>query len=82
MEEIRSAESYKDFGELFLSFTKPRLKGRKKKDDIIDKDLQEYCKDLRKKAYDLIDSIRSSYFYKPESEIIRQIRRVWKALSD
>lgn len=52
MEEIRSAESYKDFGELFLSFTKPRLKGRKKKDDIIDKDLQEYCKDLRKKAYD------------------------------
>lgn len=76
MEEIRSAESYKDFGELFLSFTKPRLKGRKKKDDIIDKDLQEYCKDLRKKAYDLIDSIRSSYFYKPESEIIRQIRRV------
>lgn len=76
MEKFRAAETYEEFGELFLSFAKPRLGGRKKKSDVIDKDLQEYCKELRKKAYDLIDSIKSSYFYKPESEIIRQIRRV------
>lgn len=80
MEKFKAAKTYEDFGKVFLSFTKPRLNGRKKKDDIIDKDLQEYCKELRKKAYDLIDSIRSSYFYKPESEIIRQIRRVRQSM--
>ncbi|MBS7008538.1 helicase-exonuclease AddAB subunit AddA [Anaerostipes sp.] len=76
MEQFQEAETYEDFGKVFLDFSKPRLNGRKKKTDVIDSDLQEYCKDLRKKAYGLIDSVRSSYFYKPESEIIRQIRMV------
>lgn len=76
MEQFQAAETYEEFGNVFLSFSKPRLNGRKKKDDIIDTILQDCCKDLRKKAYDLIDSIRTSYFYKPESEIIRQIRMV------
>lgn len=76
MEQFLEAETYEEFGNVFLTFSKPRLNGRKKKTDVIDTELQEYCKDLRKKAYDLMDSIRSSYFYKPESEIIRQIRMV------
>lgn len=81
VESLNHAESFSKVCEAFMSVKKPRLSGRKKKADVIDKALQEQCKSLRDRAYKLIGEIQGAYFYREKEELLHEIKIVQKPLT-
>ena len=73
---IKEAQTFSQLCEVFVKLDKPRLSGRKKKTDVIDERLQEQCKALRKRAYDLLDELKGAYFYQKEEEIFHELKRI------
>lgn len=78
---FQEADTFSELCETFLKMEKPRLSGRKKKTDIIDEGLQEQCKTLRNRAYDLISDIGGAYFYQKEEEIFHELKRIKSPLT-
>lgn len=78
---MKEAHTFSQFCEAFLKIEKPRLSGRKKKTDVIDENLQEQCKNLRKRAYDLLEDLQGAYFYKNEEDIFGELKRIESPLT-
>lgn len=74
------AESFGECCQLFETFEKPRLNGRRKKTDVIDPKLQERCKGLRNHAYNLVEEMRGAYFYLSMGDILRELKIVRRPL--
>lgn len=81
LKNLQNAQSYHEFCEMFLALKKPRLSARKKKTDIIDTEIQDQCKKLRDRAYDLIGDLHSAYFYAKEETIFRELKAVKNPLT-
>lgn len=79
--KVKEAHTFSDLCETFTKIEKPRLSGRKKKTDVIDENLQEQCKNLRKRSYDLLEDLHGAYFYKKEEEIFHELKRVKSPLT-
>ena len=76
IEIIQEAQTFSKLCDTFGKLEKPRLSGRKKKTDVIDENLKEQCKALRKRAYDLLEDLQSAYFYKNEKEIFHELKQI------
>ncbi len=74
MEKLIKAEGFSEVCEAFMSIKKPRLNGRKKKTDVIDKVLQEQSKSLRDRAYQLTGEIQAAYFYREKEELLHEMK--------
>lgn len=80
MMKLSTAKTLEEFCKEFQALKKPRLTGRKKKEDVIDDRKKEACKNLRERAYKLVEEMQSSYFYKDEGELLRELKIVRKPL--
>ncbi|HIX69089.1 MAG TPA: helicase-exonuclease AddAB subunit AddA [Candidatus Anaerostipes excrementavium] len=77
---LAKAPSFGECCRRFESFAKPRLSGRKKKADVIDERLQERCKDLRTRAYKLVQEMQGAYFYRRLGELLREMKIIHRPL--
>lgn len=76
MESLCNEGGFDEVCQAFMNIKKPRLSGRKKKADVIDKVLQEQCKSLRDRAYKLIAEVQAAYFYREEEELLHEMKIV------